>query len=171
MQAKMAEDLGYLKRQEDFERKEPQAMKVPTRFGLRVLRAERALRWAAIGCGIKKLNVKYVWTPGHNGVAMNEFADNLCTQARLSNRPLYVVNKVFRSFPATLRSYYGAVRPTLLEVKALLAQRPANPTGRTAAQLIAKRIRDARKRTRLLVTTIFLNGSGDAEGSKITDKD
>lgn len=101
------------------------SMTLSTSLALRVMRVEREFRWTASVYGIKRINVRYIWTPGHCGVAMNELVDSLCTQARLSNKPLYVVNKASRTFPGNVRSYFGNVQPRLLAAKGSPCQ-PAN---------------------------------------------
>lgn len=129
------------------------------------MRVEREFRWTASVYGIKRINVRYMWTPGHCGVAMNELVDNLCTQARLSNKPLYVVNKASRTFPANVRSYVGNVQPRLLAANAALANRPVKSTARNATQVLAKHLRGARKTAKRLLHTQIHSKEGGIGGS------
>ncbi|KAK4653508.1 hypothetical protein QC762_0084320 [Podospora pseudocomata] len=105
MQEKVAEDPAYIRIPEHRQENDPMSMTLSASHALRVMRVEREFRWTASVYGIKRINVRYIWTPGHCGVAMNKLVDNLCTQAGLSNKPLYVVNKASRTFPANVRSY------------------------------------------------------------------
>ncbi|KAK4642310.1 hypothetical protein QC761_0083200 [Podospora bellae-mahoneyi] len=141
------------------------SMTLSTSLALRVMRVEREFRWTANVYGIMRINVRYIWTPGHCGVAMKKLVDNLCTQARLSNKPLYVVKNGSQTFQANVRSYFGNVQPRLLAEKAALANRPVKSTARNATQVLAKHLKGARKRAKRLLHTQIHSKEGGIGGS------